>query len=190
MHCDAGVQPASQARLDPELKSSRPHAQGRQARAPSSLERRPSAGLTAAQRATALSACQQPAAVAQVAVILSATRPVRSLACTSHRLTTTWLCNPHRRQELVVGFQGRDSHRQERVTCCRLPIRCRRRVRLLQGTIRFRVDSDRRAERLVSWTHGGMSYSGNLIRRIISRSTVFEAVQPPHRAVVSSAVMN
>jgi hypothetical protein len=87
-----------------------------------------------------------------------------------------------------VGFHHRSgpgSHRQHMVTCRRLLIRCRRRLRLLVGSIRFRVDSDRRAERLVSWTHGGMSYSGNLIRRIIiSRPTVCEAVQkPPHRAI-------
>lgn len=58
MHRDAGV--LRQAHW-PELKSSRPHVKP----APSSLGRRPSAGLTAAQCATALPACLQPAAALQ-----------------------------------------------------------------------------------------------------------------------------
>jgi len=81
-----GSSPASQARLDPELKSSRPHAQGPQAAAPSSLERRPSAGLTAAQELLYSSVRQpsQPASsCAPRAVILTAARPLWSLARTS-----------------------------------------------------------------------------------------------------------
>lgn len=90
MHCDAlrctATQGSSQPARHDSTQNSSLHARTHKAvkPAPSSLERRPSAGLTAAQCATALSACLQPAAVPQVAVILTATRPVSSLACKSH----------------------------------------------------------------------------------------------------------
>lgn len=68
MHRDAGVH--RQARW-PELKSSRPHVKP----APSSLGRRPSAGLTAAQCATALPAYASSQQLFSNPVVLVGARP-------------------------------------------------------------------------------------------------------------------
>jgi hypothetical protein len=55
--------------------------------------------------------------------------------------------------------------------------------------LRFRVDSDRHVERLVSWTHGGMSHSAELNKpENLMVQLSLRQCKPPHRAFVSAVI--